>query len=75
MTWGEYLAYSIGTYKREVERWQMVRKISHTQAAVMGLDKSEDEFMPLPFDNLHQDAELSSEDLEEYIKQFRNAER
>ena len=39
------------------------------------LVKSEDEFMPLPFDNLHQEAELSSEDLEEHIKQFRNAER
>ncbi len=76
MTWGEYLAWSLGNYRDGVERWEQVRKTVYTIARTMGgLESDETDFMPLPFDHLEQKDNISDEDLQEYIKQFRDAER
>lgn len=51
MTWGEYLAWSLGNYRNGVEKWEQVRKIVYSTAcSIGGLDIEETKFMPLPFD-------------------------
>jgi hypothetical protein len=72
MTQAEYLCWSLGKFKREVEEWQRTRKIAYTSAASMGgLQMSETEFLPLIFDNENKPEIIESQgDIEEYKKQF-----
>ena len=74
MTWGEYLAWSLGNYRNGVEKWEQVRKIVYSTAATMGgLEIPETEFMPLPFDYSNVESDNDEIDIIEYQKQFRNA--
>jgi hypothetical protein len=75
MTFGEYVAWSVGQYKKEIERWQRTRVLAYTSASAMGgMSKSEAEFMPLPFDEVPiDDLKISKEVQEQYITKFRQA--
>jgi hypothetical protein len=73
MTFGEYVAYSMGINRRRAENWEMVRKLAFVQASCMGgMEATEQEFMPLPYDQIEQnETESDKIDIEEYTRQFR----
>lgn len=74
MTWNEYICYSLGQYKKDVDKWQHTRRLSYITASIMQpLDVQESEFMPLPFDEKEDKEIISETELEEFKNQFRNA--
>ena len=65
MTWGDYVAYSMGINRRRAEKWEMVRKLAFVQASSMGgMEATEQEFMPLPYDANEQNESESDDELE-----------
>ena len=66
MTWGEYCCYSIGVQRRSIEKWEQTRKLMYIQASTMGgMEVSENEFMPLPYDQDQKDEPIKKLSLEE----------
>jgi hypothetical protein len=53
----------MGINRRRAENWEMVRKLAFVQASSMGgIEATEQEFMPLPYDAIEQnDSELNDE--------------
>lgn len=68
MTWGEYLAYSAGQKRARTEKWEQVRKVAYSIARTMGgVEQSETEFMPLPFDAGDNEVEYIPDELLDQI--------
>jgi len=66
MTWAEYCCYSIGVQRRAVEKWEQIRKIIYVQASsVGGMEITESEFMPLPYDEENQSEPQKTLSIEE----------